>query len=62
MDKKFMPEKYGMKFCPDCEGRGRICSPADVKVCKNCGGFGFIRKEREIYAALKVGPILTHRL
>ena len=62
MDKKFMPEKYGMKFCPVCEGRGRTGSPDDVKVCKNCGGFGFIRKERETYVPLKMDPILSQRL
>jgi DnaJ-class molecular chaperone len=62
MDKKFMPEKYGMMACPICDGQGRICSPDDVKVCLNCGGFGFIRKERETYVALKMDPILTQRV
>lgn len=62
MDKKFMPEKYGMMACPICDGQGRIYSPDDVKVCQNCGGFRFIRKERETSVALKMDPILFHRL
>ncbi len=62
MDKKFAPEKYGMMACPVCDGQGRICSPDDVKVCKICGGFGFIRKERETYGRFKMDPILTRRL
>ena len=62
MDKQFMPEKYGMTAWTICDGQGRIYSPDDVKVCQNCGGFGFIRKERETYVALKMDPILTHRL
>jgi hypothetical protein len=39
-----MPEKYGMMACPICDGLGHIYSPDVVKVCQNCGGFGFIRK------------------
>ena len=42
MDKKFNPEKFGMMVCPVCDGYGRIGYPDDVKVCQNCGGFGFI--------------------
>jgi len=45
MDKKFNPEKFGMMICPLCDGYGRIRFPDDVKVCQNCGGFGFIREE-----------------
>jgi DnaJ-class molecular chaperone len=47
MDKKFNPEKYGMVACPVCDGCGRIRFPNHVKVCQNCGGFGFIKKEGE---------------
>jgi len=45
MVKEFDPEKCGMMVCPVCKGYGRILYPDDVKVCQNCGGFGFIRKE-----------------
>ena len=47
MERKFSPEKYGMMVCPVCDGYGRIHSShdVDVKVCQNCGGFGFIMKE-----------------
>ena len=24
MDKIFNPEKYGMVFCPDCKGKGKL--------------------------------------
>jgi hypothetical protein len=45
MEKKFNPEKYGMMVCSVCAGGGRIRNPDDVKICQNCGGFGFVRKE-----------------
>jgi len=45
MDKKFDPEKYRMMVCPVCDRYGRILCLDDIKVCPNCGGFGFIRKE-----------------
>ena len=42
------PEKYGMIFCPYCEGSGKSCSDAEgTKVCKICGGFGLIIKTEE---------------
>jgi DnaJ-class molecular chaperone len=62
MEKKFAPEKYAMMACPVCNGQGWIFSPDDVKVCQNCGGFGFVRKESKTYIALKTDPILTQRL
>jgi DnaJ-class molecular chaperone len=62
MEVRLAPEKYGMMYCPDCDGQGRICSPDDVKVCQHCGGFGFVREERETYAASKMDPFLTQRL
>jgi DnaJ-class molecular chaperone len=49
MNKKFNPEKYGMMVWPVCAGHGRIRNPDDVKVCQNCGGFGFIRKEGKTF-------------
>ena len=47
MQRKFHPEKYGVEVCLVCDGYGRIHSfnDVDVKVCQNCGGFGFIKKE-----------------
>jgi len=36
-----------MTVCPICEGNGRTRYSDDVKVCQNCGGFGFIKKEAE---------------
>jgi len=34
-----------MMVCSVCKGYGRIRYPDDVKVCQNCGGFGFVRKD-----------------
>ena len=50
MERKFSPEKYGMMVCPVCDGYGRIHAShdVDVKVCQNCGGFGFIKKEGNV--------------
>jgi len=44
MEKIFDPEKYEMTICPAWDGYGLIRSSDDVKVCENCGGFGFIKK------------------
>ena len=46
MDKTFDPEKYKMTFCPLCEGNGKLPKPPEgFEVCKECGGFGLIKKE-----------------
>lgn len=46
MDKVFNPEKYGMVFCPDCKGKGKLQkNPHGLIVCSRCGGCGAIRKE-----------------
>ncbi len=46
MAKTFKPEKYGMIFCPDCKGKGKIpTNPHGLTVCSKCGGSGVIRKE-----------------
>ena len=45
MDKTFDPEKYQMTICSVCDGYGLIRSSDDVKVCENCGGFAFIKKD-----------------
>jgi DnaJ-class molecular chaperone len=43
------PEKYGMIFCPYCQGSGKSSSDAEgTRVCKTCGGFGLIIKTEEI--------------
>ncbi len=49
MDRKFNPRKYGMMTCPLCNGHGHIHYSADVRVCQNCGGFGFVRIEVETF-------------
>ena len=44
------PEKYGMIFCPVCNGFGRSFNEnKGMDVCKVCGGFGLIRKEEKNY-------------
>ncbi len=44
----FDPEKYGMIFCPGCRGFGKSFHDArGVNVCKVCGGFGLIKKEKK---------------
>jgi hypothetical protein len=44
--KRVNPERYGMIFCPSCNGFGKSFADAKgVNVCKVCGGFGAIKKE-----------------
>jgi rRNA maturation endonuclease Nob1 len=44
--KSLDPSKYGMIFCPQCMGAGRIFyQDKSVSVCSRCGGFGLIKKE-----------------
>ena len=46
MDKAFDPEKYEMTFCPLCQGDGKLAKTLEgFEVCKECGGFGLIKKE-----------------
>ena len=40
----FVPEKYGMIICPNCDSHGYIQNPKRHP-CPNCGGFGFTKKE-----------------
>jgi PHP family Zn ribbon phosphoesterase len=48
MGKIFNPEKYGMTFCPDCKGKGKLPKKAEgFNVCSRCGGSGVIKKEEE---------------
>jgi DnaJ-class molecular chaperone len=44
----FDPEKYGMLFCPDCKGKGKLSKSPDVFiVCSKCGGNGVVKKEKK---------------
>jgi len=46
MGNTFDPEKYRMTFCPLCQGDGKLAeTPERFEVCKECGGFGLIKKE-----------------
>ena len=43
--KHFDPEKYGMLFCPQCNGYGKsLKNSNNIRVCTGCGGFGLVRK------------------
>ena len=43
---EFNPEKYGMRFCPSCDGAGKTPdNEAGESVCSVCGGFGWIKRE-----------------
>jgi len=56
LDKKtFEPKKYGMVFCPCCNGVGYIQNP-ERKCCPKCGGFGFVKKESE--RDINISPII----
>jgi len=38
-----------MAFCPVCNGKGKLPkNSGGFDVCKECGGFGAIRKETEL--------------
>jgi DnaJ-class molecular chaperone len=48
MGKHFYPEKYGMLFCPNCNGKGKLPkSPNGFIVCSRCGGSGVLKKEKK---------------
>jgi len=54
---KFNPEKYGMIFCPNCCGSGRsFTNPEGGNVCKVCGGFGLIKREKNDIPDKREGP------
>ena len=47
-NKIFNPEKYGMVFCPDCKGKGKLPKDRDRSdVCSRCGGSGLIINEKK---------------
>jgi DnaJ-class molecular chaperone len=45
MAEAFDPEKIRMTFCPLCQGEGKLKTPEGIEVCRECGGFGLIKKE-----------------
>jgi ribosomal protein S27E len=46
--RSFNPDRYGMIYCPGCKGDGKLFNEVEGRiVCKICGGFGFIKKEKE---------------
>jgi len=48
MDDNFDPKRYGMFFCLECNGNGKLLTDSnDIQICPKCGGFGFIKKEDE---------------
>jgi len=48
LNRHFNPEKYKMTCCPHCRGRGKSADDDEgVKVCSQCGGFGWVRKENK---------------
>ncbi len=48
ISRHFNPERYGMIYCPVCKGFGNLFNGVEERVvCKICGGFGFIKKEKE---------------
>jgi len=48
LKKHFNPEKYKMTCCPYCRGTGKSSDEdAEVKVCSQCGGFGWVKKQEE---------------
>jgi PHP family Zn ribbon phosphoesterase len=45
LNKHFDPERYQMTRCPSCGGTGKLSNGDEgVKVCSQCGGFGWIKK------------------
>ncbi len=48
MKKSGVPGIYNMLLCPVCKGKGKDPDcPLDFGVCKECGGFGFLRRESQ---------------
>jgi hypothetical protein len=47
LESRFDPNKYGMSFCPECKGTGKFFDQhKNVRICNVCGGFGWIKNER----------------
>ena len=46
--RRLNPDRYGMMYCPVCKGVGKSFDGVEGRVvCKICGGFGFIKEEKE---------------
>ena len=55
MGETFDFEKYNMVLCPLCRGEGRLPkNPDGFGVCKECGGFGLIKKGFEIFKEVEI--------
>jgi len=47
MSRRFNPDRYGMVYCPVCKGSGKLLNGVEAGVvCKVCGGFGFVKKQK----------------
>jgi DnaJ-class molecular chaperone len=54
MRKTFKPEKYNMAICPACNGKGKLPkNSGGFDVCKECGGFGAIKKTLKLRKGVK---------
>jgi DnaJ-class molecular chaperone len=48
-NKIFNPEKYGVAFCPDCKGKGKLFKNRyGPDVYSRCGGSGLIINEKKV--------------
>ena len=57
MRKTFNPEKYNLVWCPVCNGTGKLPkNPGGSDVCKECGGFGAIKKNLKLRK--EMNPVL----
>jgi DnaJ-class molecular chaperone len=60
--KMFDPKKYGMIFCPVCNGSGKSFDEVKgVNVCQLCGGFGLMKKEKREIASLMIGEYSAYK-
>ena len=60
---RFNPEKYGMVYCPGCNGSGRSFNEDEGgNVCKRCEGFGLIIKKKEEEKRIFQGDVTTVQL
>ncbi len=49
-----------MIYCPSCGGSGKLSNGDEkVKVCSQCGGFGWVKKEAPANDCLASGEIDT---
>jgi DnaJ-class molecular chaperone len=49
-----------MLFCLECGGNGKLLNDSDdIEICPKCGGFGFIRKEKDLDKKKDSRPIIN---